>query len=147
MFLQGHISKYPELLEMLFPTYLPTYLPTYQTQFLHGRLQKAKFDVNWVGLHPQLSHERLPMDWILVAIGSLWLPKVGVTQKPPHIWKGILPPPSGASVNCEPSPTSTPCTMVSFISTSVGLLLSFDSIINPVINNLLVSFLFFKKID
>jgi hypothetical protein len=39
MFLQGHISKYPELLEMLFPTYLPDPIFTWQ-------VTKAKLDVN-----------------------------------------------------------------------------------------------------
>jgi hypothetical protein len=61
-------------------TYIPDPIFTWQ-------VTKAKTGCQTeLGFIHNSSHERLPMDWILVAVGSLWLfLKWGFTQKPPHI--------------------------------------------------------------
>jgi len=57
--------------------YFPTYLPKYETYFLQNWLPKVKPYTNSVEVHPQLSHNRYPVDGALVGAGSLWLNYLG----------------------------------------------------------------------
>jgi hypothetical protein len=53
----------------LLPYLVITFHPTYP---IGPRLYKVKPHINSVGVHPQLSHNKLPMNRTLVAVGSLW---------------------------------------------------------------------------